>query len=455
MICLLGHQCYCLVVVVESQLKLLHVGGSDSLPNDALKWLPHHQLLTSLSFSLERDHNPIEEWTLRRDLFMIAIRSLPHLHELRIGVLNLGEVDDIPPITITSLSLRKLEFTMAKRSVIFDAPSLTYLDLSWLNYDSVNANDMVDMFINCKSVTHLIQGPVEIDYHKAIPWHVFSSNMISLKFTDGFRLSIDHYIQMLRSPQFATLETFHCVTNANWSHLLFDAILHQWKHLKDLEVGWEGGICDLGRPSIKVDNLVAQLISFIPIDPTYTSMRRMRIIDEHMILTSLSSSSSVGERSKQWTHKSLEKLTIRSSYDIEHWIIPSLRHFISKDRLNNCDGIWSFLSQSYEQLHTLQLTDHWSTTAVVDNKRNELKQITFPNLERLIISNSYVNWLYESIDAGPYLSYIQIDYLDIETCEKLINSQKPITNLTTNPFIFGWQLYTQKRALSFIINTIC
>jgi hypothetical protein len=393
--------------VGESQLKLFS-STSNSLPNGALKWLPHHQLLTSLSFRLgpNGSHDTREQWINKRDLFMIAIRSLPHLQELDLDIIDTNQLlDDIPPLTIVSSSLRTLNFTMEKPSTIFDVPSLTHLDLSWYQYAPLSTKEMV--VLNCKNVSHfLFEGNIGIKTSMVIPWHVFAPNMVQVSITPtgSVRFSVDHYIQMLRCPHFATLEIFHCWTEDVWSDLLLDAILHQWKYLKDLRVKRMSR-----QPLDDPHNIViAQLMAFIPVDST--SMMRHQIDTSNQSTSSLSF---VGER-KQCIHHSLEKLATARQFLRGDWIMPSLRHFISRHQLEQCDVIWSFLSKSYPRLHTLELIDIPAAPVAP----GQLKRITFPSLERLIISNSYVKWLYECINAGPYLSYIQlIILLLIHVCD--------------------------------------
>jgi hypothetical protein len=276
--------------------------------------------------------------------------------------------------------------------------------------------------------------------------------MISLKLLAPAQLSIHQYIQMLGCPQFATLEILNCETAENWSHLLFDAILHQWKHLKNLRVRHGiGPISDIGNDP----DVVSQLMTFIPIDPA-SLITKDNGVDDNKSSTSsslstsrqygVSSSSSIGE-GKRWIHQSFERLHIDDEHHIQHWIMPSLHHFTTtthRDRkshvqFDEVELIWSFLSQSYERLHTLQLIPYEPNIASridkFDNGRlhAQLKRITFPNLERLIISNSYLKWLYECIDAGPFLSFIQINDLSLQTCERLIDSKKPMINLTISP----------------------
>jgi hypothetical protein len=181
----------------------------DLLTDNALRWLPHHQLLTSLSFQLNLMlGGTIEEWVAQCDLFAIVIRSLPQLQELH--VVLCGARTHVPPITMASLSLRKLELELIieQCSIRFDVPSLTELDLACWSPSFRERMDM-DMFINCKKVTHLSLCD-QIDASVVIPWHVFSSNMISLKLPESAQLSIHQYIQTLESKQFATLEIFQC-----------------------------------------------------------------------------------------------------------------------------------------------------------------------------------------------------------------------------------------------------
>jgi hypothetical protein len=520
---------------------LFHAGEC-SLPSDALKWLPHHQLLTSLSFQVAPDNKTDSNWIARCELFMVAIRSLPHLQQLQ---LRIGAIDDgyeVPPITIISSSLRTLDVSMGKHNIIFDVPSLTHLDITSDDSESLLPQEMVDMFVNCKNVTHFSTIDRFDNDDEVIPWHVFSPNMISINLAVSARLSLNQYIQMLRSPQFATLEIFHC--EAEEDHLVFDAILHQWKRLKELEVEeW----------TVKVTThqlSVAHLLSFIPIDPTSRVSRQgnqlndeniddseyeddlqqdrdnnnnnnnnstinggkhqvmdMSAADAADITGNNNNHTHSGERSlslnartnaqsshskeqkdqpitpdqsgnnddgdgdddedgwilsaseyvssspagkgQRWAHHSLEKLTIHNQHHIENWTIPSLRHFIVAHHYQGsgyvnsqiCDIIWSFLSQSYERLQTLELIvgDQRDSIGkpkqqqIDDIQRNELKRITFPNLERLIISNGYLKWLYEYIDAGPFLSYIQINDLSLQTCERLIDSKKPMINLIISP----------------------
>jgi hypothetical protein len=422
----------------------------------SVNWLPHYQLLTSLSFRLEsQPRDTHEHWLQTRELFTIAIRSLPHLQELH---LNLPDLDDgeIPPLVIASSSLGKLEISLNDQ-LILDVPSLTDLDVSWMMGDIPSTQEMMEAFVNCKNVTHLTLYD-QIDATMVIPWHIFSPNMISIKLRDSAQLSIDQYIQILRCPQFATLETFHCMTQGAWSHLLFDAILHQWKYLKELEVRhWRER-----RVGFVVDPLdevvTAQLISFIPIDST-SSITTNNNDDKKGSLSSLSlgpSSSSAGQytsspgKGQRWVHHSLEKLYTNNKYHIKHWRLPALRHFtiithygVDDNPFLEVEMIWSFISQSYERLHTLQVLpcqpdDEFNDRDMekkIDERtgRAQLKRITFPNLEKLVITGGYLEWLYECIDAGPYLSYIQINSLGVDTCEELLNSETPMINLIISP----------------------
>jgi hypothetical protein len=205
-----------------------------------------------------------------------------------------------------------------------------------------------------------------------------------------------------------------------------DAILHQWKCLKELEFG--------SVEDEDFGNVTTQLMAFIPIDSA-SLITTSNNDDDKKGSSSTSRSqytlSSPAGKGKRWVHRSLEKLTIDMHHHLQNWEMPSLRYFTSDPRESNkCDVIWSFLSQSYEQLHTLQLV---ALQFDIENENAELKRITFPNLERLVISNSYLQWLYECIDAGPFLSYIQINSLDVDICEKLTASKKPMTNLIISP----------------------
>jgi hypothetical protein len=170
------------ICFVASPLKLFRV-GSYSLTNDALKWLPHHQLLTSLSFALEPngDNDTREQWIQKHELFTIAIRLLPHLQHLHLQIGQLYNDDrDEPFITITSSSLRKLRLeTRRHPHTILDLPSLTDLDISWLSETSLNAQEMTDMFVNCKNVTYL-SFRCSLDTTMIVPWHLFAPNMITL-----------------------------------------------------------------------------------------------------------------------------------------------------------------------------------------------------------------------------------------------------------------------------------
>jgi hypothetical protein len=419
-----------------SQLKLFQAQLSSS-SDGALKWLPHHQLLTSLSFYLE-------EGLAKRDLLAIAIRSLPHLHELHLRISGaLAPAADVPPITITSLSLRILELSLGRKqcSIIFDVPSLTHLDLSWAQ--PLSFKEVMDLFINCKTVTHLLLHDY-IAPSVVIPWHLFSSNMISLKLLDSAQLSIHQCIQMLGCPQFSTLEIFHYVTDAKWSHLLFDAMLHQWKYLKELK-----GSCKV--ITVPPGNATTQLMAFIPID----SASLITTDDKKRSSSSTSSSwsqyslSSPAGKDKRRVHHSLEKLTIGEHHYLQNWEMPSLRHLISYPwKSDKCDVILSFLSQSYEQIHTLELVG----LALAENERAQLKRITFPNLERLIISAGSLKWLYESINAGPYLSFIQINDLTVDICEKLTVSKKPITNLIISPLTHPSTWYHYQPIHLYLLN---
>jgi hypothetical protein len=427
-----------IILFVESLLKALDV-GSCPLTNNALNWLSHHQLLTSLTFRLEEgdSKDTEEQWLQKRDLFVMAIRSLPHLH-LDVNIIDMFDNEELPPFPLTSSSLTTLDLQLTGRP-IFDMPSLTHLDISWFEGDPFNDDqEMMDMFVNCKKVTRLSLHDT-IDLKMVIPWHLFAPNMISLNLSGSARLSLPQYHQMLHSPQFATLERFQCRPEHFMSHYLLDAILKHWKHLKRLEVDWL-------RP---IDT--ALLIAANTEDNNSSISSTLSLITS---MSQYSSSSPVGE-GKRWVHQSLERLTIHNKHLIKHWIMPSLQHFTftthhegDNIKYDDIEVIWSFLSHSCNRLHTLQFlpsesdakfndSDDHDQTLDTEIGRTQLKRITFPNLERLIISDSYLKWLYECIDAGPYLSVIQINDLNTDLCKQLIKSKKPMVNLiissTTHP----------------------